>query len=1194
MFYDQGLGATKQTTIPVSTNVYNLCTDQSEVSKRELPVISTTIGPITMEPLPFKSPSQDEQDYAAVIAVDPNDTGENGQNLNREATQEHLITELVECIGNYETLTTYHNLYDNTNNTQWSHDICMAVSEEGTLEDTIIDPHLDKSLQSLMEDNPLDPPVPLPELDIPKEHIPFMDTMIERYPNAFGLQAIHMGQCRAFTYQLLTTKHHPYVAPTYRLSEREHRIVEEQVNKMLTLRVIRPSSSPYRNPIFVITKKDGTGRFVLDARRLNEILIKDQFPIPHVRDLLDQLKDARVFSHIDLRSGYWQVALAEEDRPKTAFATRSGLYEFCVMPFGTATAPAAFQRLIQTVFQDLATGVLIYIDDLIIFTKTVEEHIRLLTTVFHRLDEARLCIQPSKCSFLQPRVHVLGHVVSADGIEVDPSKVQAMSNYPKPTTVHALRRFLGSINYYREFVSNYATIASPLYALLLKDAPWVWNDSCQQAFERLITCLTSAPILVQPDFLKPFIIVSDASTHGLGGYLAQAQATDPATYPANTLPPDLKVITYASRTLHGAERNYSATELEALAILYNLNKFRVYVFGHAVHVYTDHAALVHIIRNPFPASPRLTKFVARVMEFDPIIHYTKGDNNTLADALSRIYTDDLQPPAEDTTNLVLAIIPEDESHTNQLIMLQNQDQFCQNLRANPADSTVIVRGVIYRRSAQNGETVLQLVVPKQMRTQILNGYHTDPLGGHLGITSTFNKIRKKYYWPSYHYDVIQHIQKCILCQQTDKRKVENAQPNFPIPIADVFDRVGIDVVGPLPPTERGNKYVIVIVDHGTRWTEAFAVTNTTATTVADILYSQIICRYGPPSVLLSDRGTNFLSKVIKHLCDLFSIEKVQTTAYHPQCNGLVERTNGSLMTLIRKICQDNPNNWDAHLPAALFAFRTTANATTKLSPFQLVYGRLPRLPIDVYLNNITRPPKDILSYEDFLNSITDLRLFARMMHEEDQTEALATSANYTNPYRVNDLVWLYTPVVKPGESKKFTAFWHGPYKVITISSPVNCIISDIPHTKDQLVHITRLKVYRHDDQPEGFPQDLRLDENLPLDDDQPSTPETNQNAKPPSTIPPPDSTDDYELPDVIERGKEYFEAERILDMKVRRKNGRKVRYYLVKWKNFPDSKNSWEPYYSLTRTTLIKDYHLQKDTPTESEEASPDADSTNP
>ena len=702
-------------------------------------------------------------------------------------------------------------------------------------------------------------------MSYPAEHFAFLEGLVQAFPYTFNIGTQRFGNCTSTTYQLIMNPHNPFASRPYRLSKKDSEVVDTQVKEMIEKGVIEPSSSPYRNPIFVLYKKDGSGRFILDARKINSYLQPDRYPLPYIRDLLDLLKGAKYFSHLDLISGYWQVTLHPDDRPKTAFATKDGLYQFVVMPFGVATAPSAFQRMIQDVLHPLlARGVLVYIDDLVIYSDTLEEHYRIFAEVIRLLAAANLRVKPSKCLLFQTSLPFLGHVVDENGIHMDPDKVLAFKNYVKPTSRTTLQRFLGSCNYYHSYVKDFAAIASPLYNLLTKNVPWVWADEHDKAFTALILALTSASFLIQPDYSLPFIIVTDASRQGIGGYLAQSSTFQPTSAVNCSLPDDLRIVAYCSRRLSKAERNYSVTELEASGVLYALSKFRAYVLGHATHIFSDHSALVNISVNADPVSPRLLRFVERIMPYSPRLYYIRGVTNTLADALSRMY--DLSEGEEDVvheraehTERIMAI--KTDPLAQELLIEQEHDSFIKGVKKklDKFPDFLLIDDVLYHRSLIAGQSILRIVVPITFRGRILEAYH-DTFSGHQGVFRTFNNLRTKYYWPGYHQDVVKYIRTCITCQQADKQRNRITVLVMQIPIVDIFETMGIDVMGPLPETERHHRFLVVVVDHATKWVEAFPTKDVTATTIAELLYSNIICRFGPPKTLHSDRGTNFLSK----------------------------------------------------------------------------------------------------------------------------------------------------------------------------------------------------------------------------------------------------------------------------------------------------------------------------------------------
>jgi hypothetical protein len=392
-----------------------------------------------------------------------------------------------------------------------------------------------------------------------------------------------------------------------------------QLKELLDLGLIRPSVSPWGAPVIFIRKKDGSWRLCIDYRQLNKATIKNQYPLPRIDDLFDQMKGATVFSKIDLRSGYHQLRIKEDDVPNTTFKTRFGHYEFTVLPFGLTNAPGVFMSLMNGVFREyLDKFVQVFIDDILIYSRTTEEHDEHLHLVLQCLREHKLYGKLSKCSFYQSRIHYLGHVISGEGIAVDPAKVEAIMEWPAPTIVTEVHSFMGLAGYYRRFVEGFSKIAGPITELQKKNKKFVWTEKCAGAFRRLKELLTTAPILKVPDMDVDFLVCTDASKEGLGGVLMQ----------------DGRVIAYISRKLRRHEENYATHDLELLAIVYALKVLRHYLVGRKFELRTDHCGLQHIFTQS-DLNARQRRWSELLSEYDFEITYIKGTVNRVADALSR-------------------------------------------------------------------------------------------------------------------------------------------------------------------------------------------------------------------------------------------------------------------------------------------------------------------------------------------------------------------------------------------------------------------------------------------------------------------------------------------------------------------------------------------------------------------------------
>ena len=744
--------------------------------------------------------------------------------------------------------------------------------------------------------------------------------------DVFALDESELGHTSLVTHSINTGDHPPIKQQPRRIPFCHKEKVSQLVNDMLEKKVIQPSSSAWASPIVLVPKKDGTQRFCVDYRRVNAVTKKDVYPLPRIDDILDTLSGTKYFSTLDLYSGYWQIQLDPETREKSAFTTHSGLYEFTRMPFGLCNAPATFQRLLQTVLAGLeGKFCFVYIDDILVCSKSFEEHLQHLQQIFERLRKAGLTLKPKKCSFLQSQVIYLGHVISSDGISPDPSKIQRVRDYPIPTDVKKVRQFLGLASYYRRFIPGFAKIANPLHALTKKGEVFQWSIKCQEAFDLLKQKLISVPVLSYPQFgqEEKFIVETDASSLGIGAVLAQKQQ-DGYVHP----------VAYASRTLNPHERNYAITELETLALVWALKQFRPYILGHHCTVFTDHSACSSLLNSPNP-SAKLARWAMSIQDLDLDIKYRSGKANVNADALSRNHSEsdsssekqealchEVSSHSSDRDNLdhltnamqeiaqqkllEIKVQQRKDSELSEMILYLEKDQLPEDAAkakkiALESSQYELLDGVLYHTTP--GQTgMLCVVVPNDLRTDLLAEAHSGKFSGHFAERRVYNLLRRRYWWKGMHADVKRHCRSCLTCATRKGTGRAFKPPLQPIPVGGPFHRVGVDVLQ-LPLTESGNQYVVIFLDYLTKWVEAFAVPDQSATTIAKLLVEEIFCRHGAPEHLLSDRGANFLSSLIQDVCKYLGIKKVNTSGYHPQTDGLVERFNSTLINMLSKCAE---------------------------------------------------------------------------------------------------------------------------------------------------------------------------------------------------------------------------------------------------------------------------------------------------
>lgn len=741
------------------------------------------------------------------------------------------------------------------------------------------------------------------------------------------------------------------------MSDHQRTVISKHVDDMLTRGIIQHSVSPWAAPVVLVKKKDGTDRFCVDYRRLNQVTFKDSYPLPRISDIIDTMSGSQYFSTIDLLSGCWQIELEPETREKTAFIINpGGLFEFTKMPFGLCNAPATFQRLMESILKNLTYKIaLCYIDDIVIYSKSFPQHILDLKEVFQRLRDANIKLKAKKCKFAARSVEYLGHVISHEGVRPNPEKINAVRDFPVPKNTKSLKSFLGLSNYYRRFVRDFAKIASPLNALTRKSVRFQWTQECQQAFDTLKKALISAPILAYPNFTLPFQLHVDASDTAIGYVLAQVQDDKEV------------VIAYGGRDLNPAERNYSATEREALSVVFAIKRNHPYLHNKRFLVITDHAALAWLMKLKDPTG-RLARWSLLLQMYDFEIRHRPGIKNGNADALSRRpYTqiNACDPPPSSVSRVLTSQSRDQELHPIirylQCDELPQNDEDARKLLLEVDNYVLDDNGLLYHISVPPPRTkqdpVVQLVVPRDLRHEIIYHCHDSPLAGHFGLQKTYAKIRTRYFWKGMYRDCEVWIRSCIDCSMKKSPRTSKTPICLPIPVSGAFDRLAVDAVGPLPETHAGNRYLIVFTDYLTRWPEAFPVKTIDAPVVARLIMDEIVARHGAPRTLLSDRGKNFLSKLVKEVCHMINTRKVNTSSYHPQTNGLVERFNGVLVQALSHFCSDNQKDWDLYIPSVLFGYRTSPSAATGESPFYLLYGREARLPIDVSL----LPPTNVSS-----------------------------------------------------------------------------------------------------------------------------------------------------------------------------------------------------------------------------------------
>ena len=873
-----------------------------------------------------------------------------------------------------------------------------------------------------------------------------------------------------------------------------HKFVEEHLGRG----TIRPSKSPYAANFFFVKKKDGKLRPVQDYRPLNKWTIRNRNVSPLIPEVIDRLAGCTLFTKFDVRWGYNNIRIRKGDEWKAAFLTPEGLFEPTVMFFGLTNSPATFQTMINTEFRPWVNARIFsgYMDDGVIHTKQLPHesklehllrHRKYVHEIFDHLASLDLYLKPEKCQFEQEQIEYLGVIVGNGQIQMDISKTNAVSKWPRPRNVRDVRAILGYTGYYRRFFKGYSTIARPLIDLTKKAAEFRWEDTHEKAFQTLIQGMSSRPILLQPNFDKPFVLQTDASALGMGAVLLQEGTTK-----------KLQPVEFFSATFTPTERNYDVYERELLAIMKALAHWRPYLgwTKEPFLIQTDHANLQYW-KSPRNLNRRTARWHADLQDYDFVLQHIPGKTNTLPDVLSRLPTED--KGKDDNKGII--IFP--KSRIN---------------------------------SAQQDYPPGKISVPAlpEIRKGILRSCHDHPTMGHPGRDETLRKVRERYWWPKMKEWVSTYVKGCAICQQS---KILTHRPKTPIyrittiPDARPFQRVAMDLITGLP-MHRGHDAILTIVDQGCSRAAIFLPCSTTITGpgIAQLYLDHVYRWFGLPDKVISDRDPRFTSHFGTALAKKLGIEQNLSSAFHPQTDGLSERKNQWIEQYLRIVTAQHPQDWTTWLALATAVHNNRQNATTRLSPSQILLGIEPRL----------APTSE----QETGNQYAEQRVTLMTQHRASAIEALQRTAetppDFRASYKDGDRVWLEATHLKlPYQATKLNPKRYGPFVVEKVISPVAYRLT-LPNNWriHNVFHASLLSPYK---------ETLTHGPNF---------------SRPP--------------PDLID-GEEEQEIERILS---HRYTGRAKRLqYLIKWKGFPESDNEWVDPDHMHATDLVRAYHRKHPLP---------------
>jgi hypothetical protein len=927
--------------------------------------------------------------------------------------------------------------------------------------------------------------------DLDAGQLKSLQDLIIRFAHVFALTDSELSQTDLVSHHIDTGDARPIKQAArplpYALREKAMQIVRDLCERGLA----RPSHSPWASPLHMVPKKDGEIRFCVDYRKLNGVTKKDGYPMPNIDAMLHTLDRKLFFSTMDLCSGYWQVRMDSDSIEKTAFAAPNGHYEFTVMSFGLCNAVATFERFMERLLDgingDFAQA---YLDDLMVASKTFDEHLQHLQQCFERLEWAGLRLKPKKCKFGVREVQFLGHIVGADGIRMDPEKVRAIKEYPRPHNVGEVRKFLGLSSYHRKFILNFAKKAFPITQLLKTDG-FHWGRQEESAFEELKHALSTAPVLSLPDFAaaasgsRPFVIQTDACKTGIAAILSQADEKS-----------QLHPIYYASRSCSDAEKNYPITELEGLAIKFGVEKFASFITRMPTIVYTDHSALVSMFKE-MSNNPRVERWRLKLSGFDLTIVHRSGKSNINADVLSRAYEGvslgsehvvfgsgpqpkdevlilglvaavQVQPvPAnvlksDDLEEWKSLICTDDDYEAIVNYLREHQVPDCvENAKAVVAEAGnyAFCDDLLYFVDQETGE--LRLAVPLSKRRPLVHERHGGLFGGHFNEKKIYLMLKKHYYWPRMRSQVRQWVLSCEICAHNRAGR-RNTPPLKTIDSSAPFELLCMDLVK-MGMTSRGNMYVATFIDHFTKYLWTAAIPNKEAETVARVLMKDIILIHGAPKQILTDRGREYINELMNTIGDVLQIDQRRTAGYNPRCNGACEGVNKTISGRLRRsVC--NPREWDERLPYVTFAYNITPHESTGEAPYFLISGRDTRFPSSL------DPRKQISKYQIDVDDFKT-ELLTGVQEVTEQVKCALDAArkrqkeyydknNKVQPskFAVGDRVMVYSPLaVQRAKYPKLIWPYFGPYRILQLTQSDALVRPvDRPEAEADFVPLDRL------------------------------------------------------------------------------------------------------------------------------------------
>lgn len=873
-------------------------------------------------------------------------------------------------------------------------------------------------------------------LDQQEKLIPFLQDFSDVLTDRLGLT--NAGVCTLQVTDGRPCRSHPYPLPPPKL-----KLLRDHIDHLVKTGVVIESSSDYSSPCFLVPKKDGGHRLVVDYRKINALIRFDTFPLPTVETALMHFGGAKYFSILDLNSAYHQIPLHPDSQRYSCFTTPFGSYSYTRLPFGLSVGGQVLSRILNKIFKDVTWDFLfLYLDDLLIYSNSLDEHIAHLSFVLAKLRGAGFTVNPSKVSLCAKEISYLGYLISESGIRVNPDRIRPILDFPTPVNVRQVRRFLGMTGFYAKFIPHMSQITEPLNALKRQNCKFKWGQEQQEAFDSLKSQLSNPPLLHSPRFDQQFVLQTDASDRALGAVLQQWHGKH------------LVPIAYASRLLSSSEINTSTYEKEGLAAVWACERFAKFIEHSHFILQTDNQALSWLKAQPHSLG-KIGRWLYRLSAFSFEVQHISAHDNPVADALSRLF----ELPQEPSVN---ALLPDYPLSFQSIHDHQREDDVCKKLINQleigmPVQNYYMSKKLLIFRPRNTKRN--RIVVPQGLHSMLLKYFHASILGGHLGVHKTRRKISAHFYWPNMNSAITKFVKSCNDCQLAKPAARNKIGFSAGQPPTAPWQCIHVDFVGPLIRTSNGNIGIFSLIDTFSKFVLLFPVKNITSQVTISILTSQVFNVFGPPRTIVSDNHSVFMSKNFKDMCFEWGVRHCRTSPYRPQ-GSHVERFHRNLRSSLIIFSHSNQQSWDFFVPYVQTAYNSSWHSSTKCTPSSLFLGRELHHPlllawnIDLDDDAFLDPPSMEKRCVEALNNLKEATL--RSAHTYNKLRV-------QTPFKVDDLVLLLAHPVSSAPNKfsaKLAQRWLGPYSVHSFLTPVTVLLR-LPSGTEPLrqAHVSHLKLY---------------------------------------------------------------------------------------------------------------------------------------